>query len=70
MYQGKIAIKNPAGNYRIPADRMGEFRFGSSKLFQDFFGDIADRIGAYEDCKTLDELNKVRRQFGLPEIKK
>ena len=49
---------------------MGSFRFESNKYFQDFYGDIADRVGAYEDCETMEELNRARKKFGLPEIKK
>lgn len=70
MIQGKMAIQTPSGNYRIPGDRMGEFRFNSSRMFNDFFGDMADRIGTYEDCTTLEEMNKARKKFGLPELKK
>lgn len=72
MYKGKVAIKTPAGNYRIPPERIGHFEFISSAtgFFQDFKGDLADRIGAYEDCSTLDELNRIRRLYGLKEIKR
>lgn len=70
MHYGKIATKTTAGNYRIPGERMGSFRFESNKYFQDFYGDIADRVGAYEDCETMEELNRARKKFGLPEIKK
>lgn len=70
MYIGKIATKTPAGNYRIKGDRVGEFRFVTNKYFTDFYGDLVDRVGTYEDCSTLDEINRVRKSFGLPEIKK
>lgn len=70
MYYGKIATKTPNGNYRICGDRMGSFRFESNKYFQDFYGDMADRVGTYEDCETMEELNRARKKFGLPEIKK
>ena len=70
MYFGKIATKTIEGSYRIQGERMGQFRFVSSKLFMDFYGDLADRVGTYEDCETIDQLNKARSKFGLPEIKK
>lgn len=72
MYQGKIAIKTPAGNYRIASERIGRFRFEPSAtgMFQDFLGDLADRIGEYEDCNTIEDMNRVRKKFGLKELKK
>lgn len=78
MYDGRIAVRNPTpysidgpiGSYRIPADRVGEWHFQSRGVHQALFGDVVDRLGAYEECDTLEELNKVRRKFGVPEIKK
>lgn len=70
MYKGPLTIKTPEGNYRVPVDRVGNWEFKSHGLFADLFGTVVDRLGALEECKTLDELNKKRRSFGLPEIKK
>lgn len=71
MHKGKLAVKNPGeGGYRIPAEHLGDVRHSSSELFSAFFGAVVERIGIYEDCKTVEEMNKARRHFGVPEIKK
>lgn len=71
MYKGKIAVKNPGeGGYRIPAEHLGDVRHNSSEMFSAFFGAVTERIGTYEDCETLEEMNKARKRFGVPEIKK
>lgn len=70
MYKGPLTIKTPAGNYRVPVERVGNFRFDSEGFFGDLFGTVVDRLGDLENCTSLDELNKKRRSFGLPEIKK
>lgn len=71
MYKGKIAVKNPGnGGYRIPAEHLGDVNYSSNQLFIAFLGTVTDRIGTYEDCETLEEMNKARKRFGVPEIKK
>lgn len=70
MYKGPLTIKTPAGNYRVPVDRMGNWECKTTGLFGDLRGTVVDRLGELENCTSLDELNKKRRSFGLPEIKK
>lgn len=71
MYSGRVTIRNPGdGGYRVPAERIGRWQFDGERLFQDLKGDLVDRLGAFEDCKTFEEVNRVRKRYGLPEIKR
>ena len=70
MNNGRMTILMSSGNYRVPNNRIGSFRFEGRSMFQDLYGDVVDRLGAYEDCKTLQDINNLRKKAGLPEIKK
>lgn len=58
-----MAITQPNGNsgtYRVPAARVGELRMIDGTLF----GDIVDRLGAYESLKLEPEqLKEIAKQY-------
>lgn len=59
MYSN-VTIVNPDGSYRIPFRNAGEFRVLSDKRNTAFFGDIVDKLGAWEHCGlTLEEAIKL-----------
>lgn len=70
MDNERMTLKKPDGKYRIPGNRIGDWYFKGKPMFQDLYGDVVDRLGAYEDCKTLQDINNLRKKTGLPEIKK
>lgn len=45
--------------YRIPVERFGEFSIKSHGMFTAMFGDIADKLGQYEDLGTVEELQRI-----------
>lgn len=58
-----MAITQPNGNsgtYRVPAARVGELRMIDGALF----GDVVDRLGAYESLKLEPEqLKKIAKRY-------
>ena len=58
-----MAITQPNGNsgtYRVPAARVGELRMIDGALF----GDIVDRLGAYESLKLEPEqLKEIAKRY-------
>lgn len=58
-----MAITQPNGNsgtYRVPAVRVGELRMIDGALF----GDIVDRLGAYESLKLEPEqLKEIAKRY-------
>lgn len=58
-----MAITQPNGNsgtYRVPAARVGELRMIDGTLF----GDIVDRLGAYESLKLEPEqLKEITKRY-------
>lgn len=39
----------------MPMMCLGHFEFKQDKASEGIFGDLADRLGVYEDCLTLKE---------------
>lgn len=58
-----MAITQPNGNsgtYRVPAARVGELRMIDGALF----GDVVDRLGAYESLKLEPEqLKEIAKRY-------
>lgn len=54
----KFTHRNPNGTFRVPSERLGEFRImqvgGSIALF----GDVINRLGEYEEALTLEEARR------------
>ena len=58
----RMTQKNPDGvTFRVPLQRGGEFRVMSEKAAQAVFGDIVNRLGEYEECLTIAEAKRMRR---------
>lgn len=55
MVGERFTIKNPDGSFRIPAERLGEFRIEQSGMFIAMFGDMVDKLGNYEELISLKE---------------
>ena len=52
----RMTRKNPNGrNYRVPLMCLENFELKRDKMNEGIFGDLADRLGIYEDCLTLEE---------------
>lgn len=47
--------------YRIPIERFGNFEIKTTGFFTAMFGDMADRLGQYEDLGSVEELQKLAR---------
>ena len=58
----RFTVLNPNGRFRVPAERLGDFRIEQSGLFVAVFGDMVDRLGAYEDLLTLQEAKEYDRK--------
>ena len=57
----RFTIPNPNGaGYRIPACRGGSFRTEWQQDQSVIYGSIADRLGAYEDIGTIEELRELK----------
>ena len=52
----RLTIKNPNGSYRLIMSSM-DIRLEGDPLTM--FGDIADRLGAYEDIGTPEEIRDI-----------
>ena len=56
MKQGRLTVKNPNGKtYRIPASRARSVRMEWQQDQTVLYGNIADRLGAYEDLGSSEE---------------
>lgn len=61
MKEERFTIPNPNGTgYRIPACRGGSFRTEWQQDQSVIYGSIADRLGAYEDIGTIEELRELK----------
>lgn len=59
MYSN-VTVVNPNGTYRIPLRNIGEFRILVDNRSTSFFGDIVNKLGAWEHCGlTLEEAIKL-----------
>ena len=58
----RMTVTNHNGHFRIPAERMGVFRMDPSGHSIAIFGDVADRLGQYEDLLTMEEAQAYARK--------
>ena len=64
MKEERFTIPNPNGaGYRIPACRGGNFRIEWQQDQPVVYGSIADRLGAYEDIGTIEELRELKERI-------
>lgn len=50
---------NPNGQtYRVPVERIGEFRIDQCGSSIAMFGDMVDKLGRYEDYLTIEEAKR------------
>lgn len=57
----RLTRKNPSGSYRIPMCNQKTLRLEWQMDDLTVFGEIADRLGAYEDLGTVDELRELQK---------
>lgn len=58
----RMTVTNHNGHFRIPVERMGDFRIDQSGISIALFGDVVDRLGAYEDSLTVEEAKVYARK--------
>ena len=64
MKQGRLTVKNPNGKtYRIPASRVGSVRMEWQQDQTVLYGNIADRLGAYEDLRSPEEFAELLKIY-------
>lgn len=60
----RFTIPNPnSAGYRIPVCRGGNFRTEWQQDQSVIYGSIADRLGAYEDIGTIEELRELKVRY-------
>ena len=58
----RMTLKNPNDQgYRIPISHSGTLRIESTETFSDIFGDVANRLGEYEDLDM--EPDEIRKEL-------
>lgn len=60
----RITHKNPGKGYRIPVERLGEFRILQCGSTIAMYGDIVDKLGQYEDSLSLSEAQQYAAKKG------
>ena len=61
MKEERFTIPNPNGaGYRIPTCRGGTFRTEWQQDQSVVYGSIVNRLGAYEDIGTIEELRELK----------
>lgn len=64
MKQGRLTVKNPNGKtYRIPASRAGSVRMEWQQDQTVLYGNIADRLGAYENLGSSEEFAELLKLY-------
>lgn len=64
MKQGRLTVKNPNGKtYRIPASSAGSVRMACQQDQTVLYGNIADRLGAYEDLGLPEEFAELLKLY-------
>lgn len=61
----RMTIQNPNGTYRLPMSRGGSFRQEWQQEQTVLYGKIIDRLGAYEDIGTPQELAQLMETYGI-----
>ncbi|MDD3404477.1 MAG: hypothetical protein PHQ72_14180 [Hespellia sp.] len=65
---GRLTRINPDGEtYRAPMGMVKEIRITSGERTEtmDIFGDVVNRLGAYENCKSGADFEKLQVEFGI-----
>lgn len=57
----RYTMNNQNGSFRVPVERLGEFRILQTGHNMALFGDIIDRLGRYEQALTPEEAEEYAR---------
>lgn len=54
----RFTRRNPNGSFRIPVESIGIFRIEQTGRSIAVFGDVANKLGKYEELITLEDAKK------------